>query len=345
MKIMHLLQSDRFSGAENVVCQIISMFAEDKTIEHIYCSVDGQVREVVSEKGIEFFALKDFSLKEVNRAINEVNPDIIHAHDMHASFKAALCLKNKKLICHIHNNSFDSRKASIKTILFKYAANKASHIFWVSDSSYENFFYKEKYIQKSSVLYNILDISKIYEKMELDNNEYDYDIVYLGRLSEPKNPQRLLRVLEQIIALRPSTKLAVVGTGELETEVKAKAETMNFNNNLHFLGFQSNPYKILSDAKLMILTSLWEGTPMCSLEAMSLGVPIVSTPTDGLCKVIVNNVTGFLSDNDNEIVKSCCRLLDDEELQKEMAIKSKERARSLMNIDEYRTKIKDAYMM
>lgn len=43
MRVLHLLQSSRFSGAENVVCQIIKMFENDKAITMAYCSRDGQI--------------------------------------------------------------------------------------------------------------------------------------------------------------------------------------------------------------------------------------------------------------------------------------------------------------
>jgi serine/threonine transporter len=56
--------------------------------------------------------------------------------------------------------------------------------------------------------------------METDSRSYDYDVIYVGRLSYPKDPQRLMRVFGKIRELRPSTKMAVVGTGELETETK-----------------------------------------------------------------------------------------------------------------------------
>lgn len=44
---------------------------------------------------------------------------------------------------------------------------------------------------------------------------------------------------------------------------------------------------------MMIMTSLWEGTPMCALEALAMGIPIVSTPVDGLCDLIENGKNGF----------------------------------------------------
>ena len=49
MKIMHVLYSEKFSGAENVVRQIIGMFSENKDIEMVYCSPDGPIREALAE--------------------------------------------------------------------------------------------------------------------------------------------------------------------------------------------------------------------------------------------------------------------------------------------------------
>lgn len=63
---------------------------------------------------------------------------------------------------------------------------------------------------------------------------------------------------------------------------------------LIFGGFRKNPYKILKNSQVMIMTSRWEGLGMCALEAMALGVPVVSTPTGGLCEIIEDGKNGFL---------------------------------------------------
>ena len=61
MKVLHLLQSDRFSGAENVVCQIIGMMKNEPNIEMVYCSSDGPIRDALAERKIKFVPLEKFS--------------------------------------------------------------------------------------------------------------------------------------------------------------------------------------------------------------------------------------------------------------------------------------------
>lgn len=343
IKIMHLLQSNRFSGAENVVCQIINMMGSYNDIEMAYCSRDGQIREALYERNIEFLPIRNLTVKEVKRIIKEYKPDLIHAHDMRASFIGALACGNIPIISHIHNNNFDSRGISLKSIAYLYAALKAKHIFWVSDSSYEGYYFHNLFKKKSEVLYNIISIDNLYSKMALDNNNYNYDIVYLGRITEQKNPLRLMKICKEIVDQLPSVKIAVIGTGNLEDDTHKEAERLQLGSNVTFLGFQSNPYKVLHDSKLMIMTSLWEGTPMCVLEAMSLGVPVVSTPTDGVKIVVDNGKTGYLDETDEGLVNSCKTILTDTMLRENMSDASIKRARELMDVEKYKKRIKNAY--
>ena len=301
IRVLHLLNSDRFSGAENVVCQIIGMFKDSPNIEMLYCSKDGQIREALKERDVHFVPINSLNRKEVKRVINEQKPDIIHAHDMRASFVAACACGKKTLISHVHNNNFDSRGLSLKSIAYFFAAKKAKHIFWVSQSSFDGYAFHKHFDKKSTILYNIIDVDALYQKMNQDVCSYDYDVTYLGRLTYQKNPQRLIQVFERVVQKLPSVKICVVGTGELEEETKELCKQLNLQNNVHFLGFQSNPLKILHDSKVMIMTSRWEGTPMCALEAMALGVPIVSTPVDGLKDLVINDKNGYLSNDDEEL--------------------------------------------
>ena len=50
MKVLHLLASNKYSGAENVVCQIIKMFSHD--VEMAYCSLNGPIEQTLKDKNI-----------------------------------------------------------------------------------------------------------------------------------------------------------------------------------------------------------------------------------------------------------------------------------------------------
>lgn len=343
MKILHILNTNRFSGAENVVCQIIGMMKDVPEIEMIYCSLDGQIRETLSERGIVFSPVQSMSVREVKRVIKEEKPDIIHAHDMRAGFMAALSCGNIPLVSHIHNNAFDSRKPTLKAILYRYAAKKAKHIFWVSSSSFSGYYFHKGLEEKSSVLYNVIDMGELNEKSQVAENKNNYDIVYLGRLTYPKNPQRLISVLEKIIYKNSDVTVALIGTGELESEVTNLIKVKGLNKNIHYLGFINNPYGILAHAKVMLMTSRWEGTPMCALEAMTLGVPIVSTPTDGMKDLIDNGKNGYLSDKDEDLVKHVIEIIEDDCLQHRFSENILDKAREYNNLRKYRKSLLDVY--
>ena len=331
LRIMHMLCSDRYSGAENVVCQIIGLFSNIE-IDFLYASPEGTIKDALAERNITFIPMVEASIKEFKRVIEEEKPDIIHAHDMRASFLAALVCGKIPLISHIHNNNFDSQKLTMKAILYRYAAMKVKHIFWVSQSSFEGYYFHRGLEKKSTVLYNVIDPIQLKEKAEQADLKTAYDIVYIGRMTYQKNPQRLIEVLAKVIESRPKTRCAMIGSGDLEDEIKKGICVKKLNQNIDFLGFQSNPYGILKNAKVMIMTSRWEGTPMCALEAMTLGVPIVSTPTDGLKDLIKNGETGFLGNSNADIKEGCIKILDNNDLRTMMSEKSRERAMELMNI-------------
>lgn len=344
MKVMHILNTNRFSGAENVVCQIIGMFQGASDVEMMYCSCDGQIRDALAERDIDFVPIREMSVKEIKRVIKEQKPDVVHAHDMKASFVAARACGKVKLISHIHNNAFDSRGFSLKSVAYFFAALKAKSIFWVSKSAYEGYLFSKFFSKKSRILYNIIDIEALYRKMQLDQNEYFYDVVYVGRLSYPKNPQKLMNVFRKVLDRLPNAKIAVVGSGELEEETKQLCAELDLQNNVSFLGFQSNPLKILHDAKVMVMTSRWEGTPMCALESMALGVPIVSTPTDGLCELIDHGINGFLSDDDSVLAQKTADIVVNKELH--AVLKANARTKSLIinDVEEYKKILIDNYI-
>ena len=342
MKVLHVLNSRIYSGAEKVVCQIIHMF--DGDVEMIYCSPYSEIVEsMLQQENVRYFPVETLVPGELSRIIREQKPDLIHAHDMRASFVSSLCCGSIPVISHIHNNAYDSRGLSAKSMAYLLAGFKAKHILWVSRSSYEGYFFHKLFARKSSVLFNIIDLQQVYDKQIQDENTYNFDVIYIGRLTFQKNPQRLMRLCAMMKERKPDIRMAVVGTGELEEETKALCKELGLEENVHFLGFQSNPMKMLRDSKCLILPSRWEGTPMCALEAMALGVPVVSTPTDGLVDLLDEGENGFLSDDDAVLAQKVVDLATDEALHSAMSQNAARKAVRINDIETYKNAISRWY--
>lgn len=101
-------------------------------------------------------------------------------------------------------------------------------------------------------------------------------IVSIGRLTEQKDHRTLLRAYATS-ALRLSHRLVIVGEGEERLALEALAHELGIQDRFDLPGALANPYRVLKDAALHVLSSRWEGYPNVLLECLALGVPVVAT--------------------------------------------------------------------
>ncbi len=308
IKVIHLLASNKFSGAENVVCQIIKMF--EGSCEMFYCSPKGPIENSLNDKGVKYIPINNLSKKELKKIYDEYKPDIIHAHDVRASVVASSLSKKCKIISHIHGNDEKNMgKITLKSLLYALSIKKFSKIFWVSKSCLEKYYFKKLVKNRSEVLYNIIDVEDLLNQANKDENTYDYDICFLGRLTEIKNPIRALEIMKDVVLRNKDVKCAVIGDGNMFEDCDHFIKENNLSENIKLFGFMKNPHKILSNSKLLLMSSINEGTPMVLLEAFALGVPLVSTPIDGAVEIIKDEKMGCLYNSNEEAVDYILKIL------------------------------------
>ena len=191
---------------------------------------------------------------------------------------------NKKNILRVDNVMSSSGKGLIYKLLIKLFYNKAPKIICVSQVSAEdlinNFGIKK---EKIAVIYNPLNVKEIQslisEPLELEYEEIfkKPTIITAGRLTKQKNQRCIITAFPGVKNEIKEAQLVILGSGELEPELKLLAKDLKIANSVHFLGWQKNPFKFLAKARAFILSSLWEGLPCVVLEAMACGLPIIST--------------------------------------------------------------------
>lgn len=342
IKVLHLLTSSSFSGAENVVCQIINSFSEINEFEICYCSPEGKIRGTLNENNIKFLPIKKFSISNVKEIIKIFNPDIIHAHDIRASVVAGLVSKKCKVISHLHGNHNDMKKINAKTISYLIMHKKFEEIICVSESIKCDFVFS-KVLERAVILYNVLNRDQLISKIKKDLNNYNYDLVFLGRLNNIKNPLRIVDIFNQIYEKDNKVKMAFIGDGELKGDLINKIKELNLQENISVLGYKKNPYKILSQSKVLIMASKYEGTPMCVLESMALGIPVVSTPIDGIKDIIEDGVNGFLASDDIMLSKYIYEIISNSEKSAKMSKNSLDKFYEINNIENYKKTIINIY--
>lgn len=341
MKVLHILNTRSLSGAENVVADICMMFRDQ--IDMAYCSPQGEIRNSLEDRDVAYLPVNDLSVTQLKKVINEYGPDIIHAHDVKATFISALVKRKIPLISHLHVNQEDMRKISLKSVVYLLSTIKAKKIIMVSNSCRDEYYFNTKISKKTTILKNILYKDRIELLTYKDINKYDFDFVFLGRLSYQKNPERVAKVASMVLKKLPNVKFGVIGTGELKESMIEIFKKEKVNDRVTFTGKLQYPYQALKSSKCMLMCSRFEGTPIAALEAMYLGLPIISTPTDGLLDLIDHGDTGFLSDEDLVLSQSIITMLTDENKRHEFSVKQIEKFNLLNDSDGYKNQLNTIY--
>jgi len=116
-------------------------------------------------------------------------------------------------------------------------------------------------------------------------------LVAAGRLEPVKDHTTLLAAFA---AMPPQAYLAIAGSGYLEPELRRLSSSLGIDARVQFLGFTPNVLPLMQAADACVLTSLWEGLPICLLEAGACAAPCVATAVAGSNEVVVDGETGFI---------------------------------------------------
>jgi glycosyltransferase involved in cell wall biosynthesis len=108
----------------------------------------------------------------------------------------------------------------------------------------------------------------------------------VGRLDHQKGTTYFLQAAAHVMRLRPAVRIVVAGDGHLLEQHREEARALGIAERTTFTGFCDDVPALQAVLDMQVFPSLWEGTPLTVFEAMSMGLPIVSTAVDGLAEVL-----------------------------------------------------------
>lgn len=171
------------------------------------------------------------------------------------------------------------------------------------------------------VIPNFIRLNKSSEKnnneetRELYANKDERILCHISNFRKVKRVEDVIRIFDKVVKKRPS-KLIFVGDGPERYHCEMLCRELSLCEHILFLGKVRNTSHVLNISDVFMLPSETESFGLAALEAMAVGVPVISSNTGGIPEVNLNGVSGFLSDvgDIDEMAKNTLHVLEDEHL-------------------------------
>lgn len=319
---------------------------ENNKLKFIASTIDGNIISRLIVNAIAF--IRVFFYLIINRKI-----DIVHVHMSHRGsfYRKALYVKlskilGKKTIIHLHGSQFD------KFYENELNKNKKKYIEKVFNSADKVIVLSEEWQEKIlswfkcdvEVLHNAVFIP---EKINYNNNSKN--ITLLGRLNERKGTYDLIDVIEKLKAelKKDEYKFILAGDGDLD-KLKKVINEKKIEDIVEILGWIDTKKRdeVLKNTLIYVLPSYNEGMPMSVLEAMSYGIPTISTYVGGIPKIIDNDINGLLIEpGDKEaLYKNIKYLIENNKKRSEISKKAYLTINKKFSIDSNVKKLENIYL-
>lgn len=310
MRICYIItRSDSIGGAQLHVLDLARYFQSLGHSTHVICGGTGPFTELLRNVGIDYTSigslvreihpLKDLTAtRELQRAVQSLSPDLIHAHSSKAGILGRLIGQRLQIptVFTAHGWSFASGIPLVRRTLYRYAewwaARFPGTIITVSDYD-RNYAYSQRVVPKTkmvTVRYGVMDKPRLVrqnvacEKPPL--------LTMVARFEPQKDQLTLIDALGRLRDL--PWNLQFVGGGPLQARAERRVNELGLESRVAFLGYRSDVPALLESSDLFLLITNWEGLPISILEAMRAGLPVIASNVDGVGELVADGVSGYL---------------------------------------------------
>jgi|SRR3989339_364212 len=355
MKILYLITKSEAGGAQTHVAELCRYFKNKGEDVAVMCYPGGWLQTEVEKNGITFFANNFFSNSlnpikivkaylKTKHIIKEFQPDLVHCHSSAAGVYGRLVVRNKiRTLYTAHGWGFNIGvswwQKYLSILIEKYLSRYCEKIICVSQ------FVKDlalKYkIASEGKLKVILNGVELLPEKTIDVDSFN--ITFVGRLADPKDPLLLLMAISQI---KSKISVNIVGAGQKLVELDKFVKNHNLSN-VHLLGElnRAKTLDVLKRSDIFVLISKWEGLPLTILEAMSIGLPVIASNVGGISEA-VDIENGILIENTVfDIKEAVDRLLNNSDLCRKMGQSGRLKIQTIFSLDKMLQEVANIYKL
>lgn len=347
-KILFLIHDLGHGGAEKVLINLVNNMDPQKFDITVMALFGGGVNEQFLKPHIHYKTVFHKAFPGNSHVMKLFPPKLLHEcfikeqYDIEISYlegPSARIIsgcpnKDTKLISWIHctmRTALDTAIGFRSTEEAKACYNKMNAMVFVSQTVRDAFLSVCPFNGHTEVLYNTNESEKILELAAVSTELPSPNFCWcgVGRLIPVKGYDRMIRIQKRLIDNGYKTHLCILGDGQLKAELEAMVSKYNIEDNVSFLGYQTNPYKFVAKCALFVCSSHSEGFSTAATEALIVGTPVCTVEVSGMKEMLgENNEYGIVTKNDEEaLFIGIKRLLDNPELLSHYKEKAAERGK------------------
>jgi glycosyltransferase involved in cell wall biosynthesis len=357
IKVMQIIARMNVGGPAVLVADLMRNF-DPKLVDAVlvtgYCDENESdyldvVANDVTAVRLPGFGRSISPLKDVNafflliKEIRKFKPDVIHTHTAKAGVlgrvAGLIAAPSAKRVHtfhgHLLHGYFSKSKTQLVVLVEKFLAEITFRMIAIGNNVKKDLV--EAGIEgdsKYEVIFPGLQPLKTCAKEEAKKSlglESDKTyLVFVGRLTQIKRPDRLIEIARYLKVNRPNTQILIAGAGELLETIESVSASEGLP--MIFLGWRRDIDLILSAGDIAILCSDNEGVPLTLIQASQAGLPIVSTDVGSVSDIVIDGVTGFLTEVSSEsLIQGITRLLEEPNLRHTFGKAGEQRAKDFFS--------------
>jgi glycosyltransferase involved in cell wall biosynthesis len=245
-------------------------------------------------------------VKKILKKIEEIKPDIVHAHGTEGFFSLAALKSKLPNITSIQGIISEYVKLNFSLLAFfqqrieKYCIRKNKN--FGCRTNWDNSFVKS--INKDAQLFYAPEaLSYAFFDVKWQGIKNINKLIFVGNLVKRKRIELLIDAVHKLIKLNKDINVVIIGGGSPKyiESIKKKMNELKIEDRFEFKGFMKSEQiaKELSGAGIYVHTANMDNSPNSLCEAMAIGMPTVASNVGGIPSIIDNEKTGLLFELDD----------------------------------------------
>jgi glycosyltransferase involved in cell wall biosynthesis len=308
IRVLQILPSFRVGGAEQMAGHLMSGLSGLVEVmgASLHPTTNSPIERRLKQQGIPLWHLDKrpgFDPRmyaRIDRVLEEVQPQVVHTHLSVLRYVLPIVLRRRiPAVLHTLHNLAQHENTTFGRFVQWFAFRGS--VLPVAISQQVALSFRQVYgLECKAIVPNGIPVdgysSRPHDGADWKHKEgFDREAILftcVGRLEPQKNPLLLVRAMAALDD--PRAHLVLLGEGTLKSQIVEYVRDHGLEGRVHLLGKRNEVAECLAASDAFVLGSNWEGNPLAVMEAMSAGLPVISTAVGGVPELVKCGVHGIL---------------------------------------------------